>query len=217
MSLVDWQSPLGVTVIVLFCISVILYVLALIKKDHIPKRLTRPELDLLIKERSKYLKPLEVVIKKRLEIVDGLAYVASQCSLDEYQQRYLPFQRNKKPLAIQNALFKKGFMWNNHYYQLLKDTDSKLQPIMEDYKVYFAQIKDNSLRKYLNKLWMAEHMTNSFKTYAIVAKGDKRIPHTPHGLNVARIGENINESNIDISLKRVMERIHELLEGAEDE
>ena len=43
-------------------------------------------------------------------------------------------------------------MWNNQYYRLLKDKDEELQAVIQKYNFYYAQIKDNKLKKQYNIL-----------------------------------------------------------------
>jgi len=206
---------MSATVIVLAIIGSTLVFWGFIEKPQI--RLKRSQLDDLIRNREKYLLPLKSIIEKRLKIANKLAIIAGQYPLKEYQKRYLPFHKYKKPLAIQNALFKRKYMWNNQYYQLLKDKDEELQLTIQDYDIYYVQIKDGKLKKYLKQLWKVEHMTNSFKAYAILAKSEKRIHHTAMGLNIAMIGENINKDNINDYVRKVLTRIGELLDGDDDD
>lgn len=211
-----WESDgMSPTVIALMIIGSALVIVGFLEKSQ--KRLKRSELDSLIRQRELHLIPMKNIIRKRLKIADRLTNEAGQYPLEEYKKRYLPFHKSEKLLSIQNALVKRKFMWNNHYYQLIKDQDKEMQPIISDYGIFYAQIKDGKLRKYLKQLWRVEHWTNSFKAYCILAKGEKEIPHTATGLNIARIGENINEDNIDNALRRVFRRIDELLDGDEDE
>jgi hypothetical protein len=214
MSLVNWHSPLGIVVIFVFMFSVILYFLAFFKREQI--RLTKSQLDSLIENRQKYLLPLQTLVKDRLKIADSISLTAGKNPLEDYQKRYLPFHRNKTPLQIQNALANRGFMYNNRYYQLLKDSNKEFQSTIQSYDVNYVQIKDKKLKKYLNQLWQREHWTNSMKSYTILAKNEKRIKHTPFGLSVAKIGERVNEENRNAAMKIVFERIDELLDGDDD-
>lgn len=209
------EGGMSVTVIALAVIGSALMIWGLTEKSQI--RLKRSQLDDLIKNRKRYLLPIRPIIEERLKIADKLALEAGQYPHEEYQKRYLPFQRNKKPLAIQNALVRRKFMWNNQYYQLLKDRDEGIQSLIRDYDIYYAQIKDGKLKKHLKQLWKVEHYSNSLKAFNILAKGEKHIPHTVIGLNIAKIGENINKVDINNSISKVLTRIDELLDGEEDE
>ena len=208
-------EQMSITTIVLALIGSALVIWGFIEKPQ--QRLKRSELNPLIEQRETYLVPLKSTIQEILTITDRLAIEAGEYPLEEYKKRYLPFHKNPLPISIQNALVSDKFMWDNHYYQLLKDKDKGLQPLMTEYNGCYSQVVDGKLRKYLKQLWRIEHWTGSFKAYCILAKGNRNIPHTATGLNIAGVGESINEDNINNVLSKVNTRIIELLDGAEDE
>lgn len=169
------------------------------------------------RNRKTYLQPLQSNIKKRITLANQLCIKAGNLSLTEYQEKYLPFQKNMKPLAIQQALFHKGFMWDNKFYQYLKDTDYQYQRLTTNYSFYLNQVRDKRLKDELNQLWCLEHKQNSAKAFDILTQKEKSIKNTITVLSIAKTGEKIETRTVNISQKKVFGRIEKLIGGAEDE
>ena len=215
MSLVNWQSPMGITIIGLFVLSVALYAISIAKRE---KQLSYHDMKVLIEKRREYLEPLKVVIKGRLTRSDYLVKQASELPLEEYHKKYALRLKTNKATAIYSWIFiKQNFMVDNLYYGSLKDNDSEYRPMIKDYEFMYAQIKDRKLKRKLNGLWQFEHMCNSINIFALLSKNHPDIKKTIHGLRTARTGEKYNADAIKRQLNDVMTRIDQLLDGEEDE
>jgi hypothetical protein len=222
MSIIDWRSPLGIIVIVLFVISVILYIWGIFKKE---KTLSFNDKKALVEGRAQLLPKLRLCIDSRLKATRPLINKAESLSLNQYWEKYLkntmPYIITKKkperPLQIANSLVRHGFMFNNLYYQELKEADGNYKRTVDNYKLTISQvdsiISDKKLNSLLRGLWKYEHMHHSIQIYASLNMGNKNIPNTPLGYRGGLKGKHFSEEGFQSLLTDVNKRITYLLEA----
>lgn len=223
MSLVNWQSPLGIVVIILFASSIALYGHGMFKEES---KLSYRDMQGLIERRKKYLPSLDTVIDKRLKRASELANRATQRTLVSYRDKYLlhswkyvvckAFWSRNDDLAIQNALAWTGFLKDNLFYGLLKDSDTQYQSLTTQYQNLVAQVIDGKLKKLLDGIWIEERTVYSMRIWCMLSKKSNKVPHTPFGIRFARRGESFGEQTLVRQRSKVTQRISELLEGDYD-
>lgn len=222
MSLVKWNSPLGIIVIALFVLTVILYGIAILKKEQ---QLSYPDKQVKMQERKHVLPKLQSVIENRLKALQPLIIKSEKLPLNQYWEKYLkntfPYLITKKkppkPLEICNKLVRHGFLFDNLYYQELKENDSKYQKAIENYNQKLSETKavvnDIVLNKKLNSLWKFEHMTNSLQIYSTVNMNNKEIPNVPLGYKGGLKGKRMGKEGFQNEITEINRRINFLLEG----
>lgn len=221
-SLVQWDSPLGIVVIALSCIVAALYFIAILKHDKV---LSFNDKKALLEERGKILPKLQTAIDNRLKAALPLKNKAEKYPLSKYWEDYLRYTlryigRRNKPKSdqeISNQLFNKGFMLNNLYYQDLKEQDGNYKRSVECYNLVLSQVKttvnDKELVKRLNYLWRMEHWCRSTQIYATIKMSNKKIPNIPLGYHGGLWGKHTNEQGFQGQLEFVKKRITELMEA----
>jgi len=224
MSLINWQSPLGIIVVALFVVSICLFTYGIFKKEP---RLSYRDVWALVEERNQYLPSLLPIIRGRLERASELASEAGQQTLDFYRGKYLLHSwkyvickmvwGHNIALASQNALAWTGFMTDNLYYSLLKDNDRQYQLLVTQYSSVIALITDGKLKNLINRLWTSERIINSSKIWTLLSKKSGDVPHTPSGIRLAQKGEVIGVDDLERQFEKVVARIKELKEGAYDQ
>jgi hypothetical protein len=208
------MTALNIIAAAIFIAPILWYVWG-VKKDKRIKPLNSDEEEsvwkIRIQKRKKYLLPLRTRVLERIKIADKLVIQAGKYPLGKYKEKYLPFHKNNRALSIKNSLFKAGFMSNNLYYQLLKDTNTKVQGIIREYDIYYMQIEDKPLKSELNQLWVVEHKANSGRIFALISKQADGIRNIPVGIKIGKIGEDLHRDNINNHVRKVLQRIDGLL------
>ncbi|MBI2860568.1 MAG: hypothetical protein HYX91_03555 [Chloroflexi bacterium] len=217
-SLVIWNSPLGIIVITLFVIAVVLYAYALFKTE---KRLSFNDQKAIVSERQKVLPELRESVEKRLKALRPLMNKAEKLPLMQYWEKYLkntmPYlvtkRKPQKPIEITNKLVRKKFPINNLYYYELKETDPFYKRILDNYNIILSKVDDKKLKKKLHSLWWLEHIARSLQIYASLSMNNKKIPNVPMGYRGGYRGKQYTEDGFQIQLKDIESRINELLRG----
>lgn len=93
MSLVDWQSPLGIIVMVLFALSCGLYVWGICKHEH---QMTPREAVNLLKGREEYLPKLKNNIQNQTKQLEVNRDLAGKITFTQYLQKYYSHLRGTK-------------------------------------------------------------------------------------------------------------------------
>ncbi len=175
----------------------------------------------IIAERQEVIPKLKLSIDTRIRMSRQLINRAEKLPLIQYWEKYLrntmPYliTKNKptKPLEIVNKLAQKGFVWNNLYYQELKENDASYKQILENYKLNLSKVNDNKLTQKLSSLWELENISHSTQIYASLSMNNKKIPNVPLGYRWGLRGKHNSEKGFQSSLKDVENRINELLRG----
>lgn len=224
MSLVDWQSPLGIIVIVLFFISIVLYCVGIFTHEH---QLSPREAADLLESRKQYLPKLKDIVMKKTKQLESIRDLASKMSIDEYLKSYIMTSSESK-LNTNKVLdilkldtisgYKSGIaMYHNLYYEDLKKDDDLLKPMETEYDLLIAQVKDRKLKKILNELWDVTDKTNSRIIFESMMKNSKK-PLSPSRKNLVNDVEKFYSRKIKpIPMTRVLNRIDDLLNGESDE
>jgi len=224
MSLIDWQSPLGIVVITLFVISIVLYIWAICRREH---HLTPREAADLLESRKQYLPQLKdnaTNKTKQLEYIRDMA--SNKITFSEYLTKYVsdPSKLNIKIYGLFYVLreymligFKVGSaMWNNLYYEDLKKADDVLRPLETEYDLLVSQVKDKNLKNKLNEYWDIVDKTNSRIIFEQMMRQIDTL--TPMRRNLVNIVEKLYSRKLKpITIRRINDRIDELLYGELDE
>jgi hypothetical protein len=218
-SLVDWRSPLGIIVICLFVTSIGLYIWGILKRS-----LSFNDKKALVEGRRQTLSDLRQSIDRRLKATRPLATKAERMSILQYWDKYLkntyPYiitkQKPRKPLEITNSLVKHGFMWNNLYYQELKENDGNYKRAVDEYNINYSKIDDRgrkALERPLRWLWRLEHITSSTQIYTTFSMNNKQIPNAPSGYRKGLWGKHKCEESLQDCLTNVENQISKLVQG----
>jgi hypothetical protein len=219
MSLIDWRSPLGIVVIVLFILSVFLYIYGILKRE---KEMSFSDKKALVEERKQYLPKMRELIGKRLTLSKQIAIRASKVTLEQYKLQYLnntwPYfihrRKHYEPVKILSSLWKQGFAWDNLHYRYLKENDNQYQQIVSSYNNYLARIEDKKIKKYLDTLWLFEHIGHSSYIFALISLNHtNKIRNNSFGTRGGYKGKDISENEIKKQLDDVEKRITELERG----
>lgn len=215
---IDWGSPQGVTVLVLIPINIILFVVGIFMKE---RTLSFNDRKALIEERQLYLPKLRLSIENRLRAMTPLIKKAETLPLIQYWEKYLkhtyPYvvtrRKPSKPLEITNSLFRHGFLWNNLYYQELKEKETPYRQVVDNYNILIAKNTDSKLKDKLDVLWKIEHSASSSQIFASLSMNNKGIPNTPMGLRGGLRGKHFSKENFQNGVTDIENRISELLRG----
>ena len=218
MEIAQWLSPLGIVSILLFIGGS-----SLIIWNFFRRELSFVEKQKIVEQRANLLKILRGLVHKRLKIVKRLQGKAIKFPLMQYWERYLKYtvpyivtkRKPGKPLEITNALAKKGFIWNNLYYETIKLDDYQYGQTCSEYEGTLSQINDNILKKRLKILWSVEHSVGSASIYTSFSINVPKIPHSPHGLKTALFGKKLSDTTLNKALRNVEERIDFLVDGGD--
>jgi hypothetical protein len=218
MSLVNWHSPLGIIVLILFVISVGLYAWGILKREH---NLSFNDKKVIVAERQEILPKLRLSMESKLKATRPLINRAENLPLNQYWEKYLkntmPYlitkQRPQKPLEITNKLVRKKFPLNNLYYQELKENDANYKQVEDNYNIILSKIDDSELKKSLKWLWRSEHFAHSAQIYASLSMKNKNIPNVPLGYRLGLKSKHFTESGFQDCLREVENRIYYLLRG----
>lgn len=216
-SLVDWNSTLGVIVITFFVVSVGLYIYGIFKPE---RTLSYRDKKAIVEERQPILKELEEVIQQRLRVAKELSDIAVKLPLSQYWDKYLKHswpailypKVAPKPIVIMNQLFKHGFIWNNIFFTWLKEENKRHKSLVNKVDFFCTQIRDNELEKRLTGLWKFEHTANSAQIYTNLSIKNK-LPHSPTGLRGGLRGKRNTQVALNKQLEFVEERIQQLRGG----
>jgi len=221
MSLVRWDSPLGIIVIFLFSITVVLYLIAILKTE---RHLSYPDKTALVEERKQTLLKLKHSIESRMKATRPLITKSERLPLNQYWDKYLknafPYiitrKNPQKPVKIINDLVNRGFVLNNLYYQELKESDPNYNQIVDNYNINNSKIDKWALKVLepkLNWLWRLEHYTSSTLICATLSMSNKRVPNVPIGYRLGLFGKKRSRDNIQNCLTEIESKISELLRG----
>ena len=162
------SQPLGWSFVGLGGITLLILFVYLFKKEK-PKIKSRfqleaesKEIEARIEEKKEYLPDLKDTIDIMIEKSSELIIEASQLSLNEYRDRYLKFTwqyiacklawGHNESLAITNALAGIGFVSDNLYYDLLKESNQEYQQLHSKYSSLYSRVYDKRLKKTLSQL-----------------------------------------------------------------
>ena len=225
MSLINWQSPLGVVVIVIFATSVILYGIGIFKRE-----LGFYEKKVMLDQRQEYIPLFRQVVDKMLTRMKELAVEAGKLPLEQYYNKYLKLNNTYKreylklsfshkdekvrcKVAIVAALGKKGFGRKNSYLYELEDKDTSMDALKKEYAIFLARANDNPLSKSLKRLFKQAMVMYSGYSIAEIAKNNDFPFKDPKYINVTYEKPKILESFVNIFHKWVNERFDALLRG----
>jgi len=223
MSLVDWQSPLGIIVIALFLLSCGLYAWGICKHEH---HLSPREVADLLESRKEYLPQLKGNVANKTKQLEHIRDMASDMIFNEYLSKYVsdPSKLNIKNHGLFLVLreyvligFKVGSaMYNNLYYEDLKKADDVLRPLETEYDLLVSQVKDKNLKKKLNEYWDIVDKTNSRIIFEQMMR--KKDTFSPIRRNLVNIVEKFYSRKLkSITIRRINDRIDGLLYGELDE
>lgn len=212
-----WLSPLSISTATLFILGSLLIYWSIFKRE-----LSFPEKQAELKKRQEYLQELKKMVHRRLEVAKKLQSKAITLPLYQYYDKYLkhtfPYiltRRKLKPVEIISKLARHKFIWNNLYYQSLKDNDYSYKSLVVRYDILYAQTDDRCLKNHLNTLWVREHQSGSAQIYVLISMNNKRIPNIPLGLRGGLRGKKNVEDALKMCLRNVEQRI-DLLQRGED-
>lgn len=217
------HDPVGILGLALIGVSAILFVMNLRRKEH---QLSPRQAADLLKSREHYLPQLKENIINKTKCLKHVRDMASKMTFNEYLTKYVshPSKLNIKIHGLlfvlkENILigFKVGSaMYNNLYYEDLKQKDDILIPLETEYDLLIAQVKDKNLKKKLNEHWDVVDKSNSRIIF------EKMMRHidtlSPMRRNLVNIVEKIYSRRLKpITLRKINDRIDELLYGELDE
>ena len=223
MSIVDWQSPLGIIVMTFFLLSCGLYAWGICKHEH---HLSPREAADLLESRKEYMPQLKGNVANRTKQLEHIRDMASDMIFNEYLSKYVsdPSKLNIKNHGLFFVLkeyvligFKVGSaMYNNLYYEDLKKADDVLRPLETEYDLLVSQVKDKNLKKKLNEHWDIVDKTNSRIIFEQMMR--KKDTLSPIRRNLVNIVEKFYSRKLKpITIRRINDRIDELLYGELDE
>lgn len=180
MNRLNWETPLGITVIALFVVGLILYVIGIFKKD-----IGYREWQIIVEDRKGYLPLFRSVVDKMVIRYGELSVIAGQLPLETYYDKYLKLNNTfkqeysklskrddvvRRKLAIIVSLFKKGFYKKNTYLSELVVNDAIMTSLNTDYSAFISRINDKKLKSNLDLLMITMMQINSAKSISEMAK-----------------------------------------------
>lgn len=188
-------------------------------------QLTPKEANDLFKSRGEYLPKLKDNIERqtaRLEYIRGLA---GKITFTQYLEKYYPSlrgtkkktdKRNIKDIYMDNKLGSESMM-HNLYYHDLKRNDEILNGLGTGYDLLVARVKDRKLRGKLKGYWNFEDANNSRIVLEQMMINDK-FEIKPESRKKVNLIERFVRGTIkQITIRQIMDRIDELIDGAPDE
>ena len=181
-----------------------------IKPEH---QLSPKEAVELLRNRRTYLPRLKKNIEKQIRQLEYIRGIASKFTFTQYLGKYYSSQNSFK-WAVKIAPIG---MYNNLYYQDLKNTNDAINVLEAEYDILVSQVTDPKLKKKLKQYWEVENMNNSRIVFSNMMKNDK-YEIKPIVRMLSNIIDGISRRNVKVpSIRDVMVRIDELLRGALDE
>jgi hypothetical protein len=168
MSNIEWNSPFGIIIIILFIASIVLYGLSILKKE---KTLSLRDIYAIVEHRESYLPQLKNTIDAILIRKRELAIEAGKLSLEQYYDKYLKLNKTfkvvykvlkdnpndktaRRKVAIITSLQMKNFGMNNVYLLELEDKDNNgIIQLQKDYDNLYSKNTDKLLAKELRLLF----------------------------------------------------------------
>lgn len=192
------------------------------KPEH---QLSPKENEDLLKNRRQYLPKLKNNIEKqtlRLEYIRGLA---GKITFTQYLEKYYPSlkgtkkktdKRNINDIYLGSKIGSKATM-HNLYYHDLKRNDGIINGLGTEYDLLIARLKDSNLKHKLKDYWDFEDANNSRIVLEQIMINDKFEIKPESRKRVNLIEKLVRGTVKQITIRQVIDRIDELIDGVPDE
>ncbi len=225
-SLVNWQSPLGIAVMVLVALAVAFYIISIRKREP-----GRRDMNAIVKQRQEYLPQLGKTVDQILSRKRELAIQAGKLPLEKYYDKFLAhgkiFDRQyrklakthkdeltRRKVAIAMALYLESFWKKNTYFLELQEGDTSiLKPLLEEYKAHKAHNTDRILSGNLRCLFGVTQLCYSVIAFAELGKSNNLPFKSAKYLNKFYEKPKLIETQLEKLHQAVSRRIDELRRG----